>query len=603
MTSTPDPGRKRRGRAAFAALALIVAAPPLLAAQDAARAELQQGREALQRGDGVAAEVALRRALDAGEPEQSVSALLGEAYLLQEDYADARHWLGEGNFAPDQRRHGFHMLARLEMAEGNLDGAAEAFRKALDGDPGTAEMWVDLGRLRYRAGQHHQALAAADEALKRDPKDPRALEFRGQLARDGEGLIAALPWFEQGLKNSPDDLSLLGEYAATLGEAGRAKEMLRITRRMIELDGENPRAFYLQAVLAARAGNYNLARRLLWRTQDRFDEVPAAMMLEGILEMRAENWALAVNVLDELARRQPDNDRVALLLGRAMLENGDASEVIARYGPAAGQADASPYLLTLVGRAYEVMGNRAAAAPLLDRASNPAPGGVLPLPLGEAGELALFRWGDDPARVDAAVPRLRQLLGARQLDEAQASVAQLQQRFVGSADIEVLAGDVALARGEAVRALELYSSAAQIRRSFPLVERMVAAHRLLGQEREGRVVLSAYLARHPQDGEAAEYLGYLAAEAGDWKRSEILLRFAAGQRDGGGRDPLLYATLADAALRRGDGQAALAEAEASFASQRTNRRAVLTLARVLEAAGRKQEADALLEKARRLPGG
>ncbi|WP_336977582.1 tetratricopeptide repeat protein [Altererythrobacter fulvus] len=587
----------------MAALALIVAAPPLLAAQDAARAELQQGREALQRGDGVAAEVALRRALDAGEPEQSVSALLGEAYLLQEDYADARHWLGEGNFAPDQRRHGFHMLARLEMAEGNLDGAAEAFRKALEGDPGTAEMWVDLGRLRYRAGQHHQALAAADEALKRDPKDPRALEFRGQLARDGEGLIAALPWFEQGLKNSPDDLSLLGEYAATLGEAGQAKEMLRITRRMIELDGENPRAFYLQAVLAARAGNYNLARRLLWRTQDRFDEVPAAMMLEGILEMRAENWALAVNVLDELARRQPDNDRVALLLGRAMLENGDASEVIARYGPAAGQADASPYLLTLVGRAYEVMGNRAAAAPLLDRASNPAPGGVLPLPLGEAGELALFRWGDDPARVDAAVPRLRQLLGAGQLDEAQASVAQLQRRFVGSADIEVLAGDVALARGEAVRALELYSSAAQIRRSFPLVERMVAAHRLLGQEREGRAVLSAYLAQHPQDGEAAEYLGYLAAGAGDWKRSEILLRFAAGQRDGGGRDPLLYATLADAALRRGEGQAALAEAEASFASQRTNRRAVLTLARVLEAAGRKQEADALLEKARRLPGG
>ncbi len=70
-----------------------------------------------------------------------------------------------------------------------------------------------------------------------------------------QGLVASLPWFEKGLKAAPDDLSLLGEYAATLGEIGRAKDMLRVTRHMIELDGENPRAFYLQAVLAARAGN------------------------------------------------------------------------------------------------------------------------------------------------------------------------------------------------------------------------------------------------------------------------------------------------------------------------------------------------------------
>ncbi len=605
MICTPDIGpfrRRLRGRAALAALALLVLAPPTLAAQERVQAEVTLGREALQRGDGVAAEVALRRALDGGVPEATVSALLGEAYLQQGNYDDARRWLGEGNFAPDQRRHGFHMLARLEMAEGNLDAASAAFDKALEGDPGTAEMWVDIGRLRYRAGQHHQALAAAEEALRRNGKDPRALEFRGQLARDADGLIAALPWFEKGLKSAPDDLSLLGEYAATLGEAGRAKEMLRVTRRMIELDGANPRAFYLQAVLAARAGNYNLARRLLWRTKERFSEVPAAMLLEGVLEMQAENWALAVDVLDELARRQPDNERAALLLGRAMLENGDASEVIARYAANVQSADASPYLLTLLGRAYEVTGDRAAAAPLLDRAASLAPAATHPLPVGEAGELAIFRWGDDPDRLDAAVPRLRKLLASGDVATAQTIVDGLSRRFSGSADIEVLAGDVALARGDGTRALALYSSAAQIRRSFPLVERMAAALQLLGREGDARALVSAYLAQHPQDGEAAEFLGYLSAEAGEWKRAEMLLRFARLQRDGGGRDPLLLAMLADASMRSGDGKAALADAQAAFAAQRTNRRAVLTLARVLESAGQKEAASALLAKARRLPG-
>lgn len=587
----------------LAALALIALTPPLLAAQDNASAVLEQGRQALRRGDGVAAEVALRHALEAGVPQAEVSAMMGEAYLQQDNYADARRWLADGDFAPGQRRHGFHMLARLEMAEGNLDAAASAFARVLEGNPGTAEIWVDLGRLRYRAGQHHQALAAAEEALRRNGKDPRALEFRGQIARDAEGLLAAVPWFEKGLEGAPDDLSLLGEYAATLGEAGRAKEMLRITRRMIELDPENPRAFYLQSVLAARAGDYMLARRLLSRAQDRFDEVPAAMMLEGVLEMRAENWALAVDVLDRLARLQPDNQPAGLLLARAMLENGDASEVIARYGASAARADASPYLLTLVGRAYEVMGDRAAAAPLLDRAASPAPADIVPLGLGKAGELALFRWGDDPDRLDGAVPRVRQMLAAGNLDEAQAYVTLLGTRFAGSADIEVLAGDVALARHDAARALALYSSAAQVRRSLSLTARMVAALRMLGRKEEGRALLAAYLAQHPQNGDAAALLGYLAADAGDWNRAEALLRFVREQRDGGGRDPVLFATLADAALRRGDAAGALADAEAGFASQRTNRRAVLTLARVLDNAGRKDAAMALLEKARKLPGG
>ncbi|MCB5424353.1 tetratricopeptide repeat protein [Altererythrobacter sp. CC-YST694] len=603
MTFTPDFRRKGRGRAALAALALIALAPPLLAAQENASVALEQGQKALLRGDGVAAEVALRRAFEAGAPQAQVAPLMGEAYLQQDDFANARRWLADGDFAPGQRRHGFHMLARLEMAEGNLDAAAAAFARALEGNPGTAEIWVDLGRLRYRMGQHHQALAAAEEALRRDRKDPRALEFRGQIARDAEGLLAALPWLEKGLKSAPDDLSLLGEYAATLGEAGRAKEMLRITRRMIELDAENPRAFYLQAVLAARAGDYTLARRLLARTQDRFDEVPAAMMLEGALEMRAENWALAVDVLDRLARLQPDNQHAALLLARAMLENGDASEVIARYGAAASRADASPYLLVLVGRAYEVLGDRAAAAPLLDRAAGPVPAAIVPLGLGEAGELALFRWGDDPDRLDGAVPRVRQLLADGNLDEAQAYVTRLGARFAGSVDIEVLAGDVALAQRDAARALALYSKAAQVRRSLSLTARMIAALRMLGREGEGRALLAAFLAQHPQNGDAAAMLGYMAADAGDWNRAEGLLRFARQQHDGGGRDPVLFAILADAAMQRGAKAEALADAGAGFASQRTNYRAVLTLARVLDSAGRKDAAMALLEKARKLPGG
>ena len=48
----------------------------------------------------------------------------------------------------------------------------------------------------------------------------------------------------------------------TLSEAGRNADMLVIARKMIELSPDHPRALYLQAVLAARAGNYRFHHRM-----------------------------------------------------------------------------------------------------------------------------------------------------------------------------------------------------------------------------------------------------------------------------------------------------------------------------------------------------
>ena len=592
MTCTPDRRhRAGQGKAAFAALAgLALLAAPVglpLAAQGAESVEaaLAAGREALLRGDGIAAEIELRRALDGGAPVEAIAARLGEAYLLQGDLYAARDWLGEEQFSPETRRHGYHMLARLEMAEGRFAEAGAAFERALEGNPGTAEIWVDIGRLRYRSGAHHQALEASLAALERDSEDPRALEFRGQLVRDAQGLAAALPWFEKGIAAAPDDLGLLGEYAATLGELGRAHDMLRVTRRMIELDGSNPRAFYLQAVLAARAGNFNLARRLLWRTGDTFRQVPALMLLRGILEIQAGNHSLAVEEFADLVRLKPENPRLQLLFARALLENGDEAELIARFGPLAERPDASAYLLTLVGRAYEITGDRMAAAPYLDRAAaSPAPG-IRPLAVSEAGALAMFRWGDDPFRLDAAVPTIRSHLAEGRIDDAENAAFRLGERYRGSADVQVLAGDVALARGKAGDALANYTAAAEIRRSFPLVERMVAAHRMLGQDGLARELLAEYLRQHPGEGDAALLLGEMAAGEGDWQRARSYLAHARALRGAHARDPLLLASLARAGSETGDTQAALELARAAYRMQRANGRVAQALARVLERAG------------------
>jgi cellulose synthase operon protein C len=511
MTCRPD---LRFHLLACAAL-LLSAAAAAVPTTDA----LREAAVALERGDGIAAEVAARRALDEGVERHEVTALLGEAELLQGELGDARRWLAAGEFSGPTRERGFHALGRLEMAEGDLAAAAEAFDRALDGGRGSARLWADIGRLRYRAGQHDLALEAAAKAVAIDPSEPRALEFQAQLTRDSRGLVAALPWFERALGQAPDDIGLLGEYAATLGEAGRNKEMLRVARRMVELDPRHPRAYYLQAVLAARANHDDLARRLLARTNGAYDDIPAGELLAGILELRTGNAALAIDRFDALARRQPENAAAQQLLGRALLSHGEANEVVGRFRAAADRPGASPYLLALVGRAYEQMDERADAARYLDRAAHAGPSaiGVLPVALDQL---------DDLLGAGSSVAQVRQLLAQGRNGEAVALAGQARERYQGSIDVEILAGDVALLSGDPASALASYRRAAIVRRDFGLVEKMVVAEQRLGREEAATALLSDYLAQNPCSAPASEMLGRMMARRGDDRRAGLLLAHA-----------------------------------------------------------------------------
>lgn len=593
MTFRPD-------RALLALLLAALALPALAGGRDDPLAE---AAAAIERGDGVAAEVAARRALTEGRPHAAVDAYLGEAALLQDNPDEARQWLASGQFDAASAHRGFHALGLLELEAGRYGPAAQAFDKALAAGQPNGRLWVDIGRLRYQAGEQHLAADAVERALAIDPREPQALKFQAALVRDAQGLEAALPWFERALQAAPKDLDLLGDYAATLGDLGRNREMLAAVREMVRIDRGDPRAYFLQAVLAARAGQDDLARRLLWRTDGEYDDTPAGMLLQGVLEYRAGSTELAVDKFEKLADRQPDNETVARLLGRALLADGDAGEVIDRFAARASRADASPYLLTLVGRAYEQLDRRDLAAPFLDRAARAAQPSLVALPPSDAGELAIFRWGDgDPTAPDVAVPMLRRLLSQGRLAEAAAYAAKLRQRYPNSSDIEALAGDAALLSGKASGALDLYRSAARVRWTAALAERLAAAETRLGRPERAEAELTAYLAQHPRNGVLTALVGRAAAVDGDWHRAALLLGHAA-ELPGGAGDPRLVADLAEAQLHLGDHARALANVRRAYALQRSSVRTTGVLAAVLQTnSGNPGSAAILLAKARSLGG-
>lgn len=423
----------------------------------------------------------------------------GEAALRRGDLVEARRWLADARFSPRVAAHGFHMLGRLHLAEGDLPAAGAAFDRALRGAARDASVWVDIARLRYRGGEQVQAIAAADRALALGPANPAALLLRAHLVRDAHGHAASLPWLERGLAAAPDDPDLLFAYAGTLGELGRARDMLAAVRRMAEAAPRDRRALYLQAVLAARAGRNDLARSLLQRSGDLDRAMPGAALLLALIDLENGNFASAAQGFESLLRRQPNNRRIRLLLARALADGGRHRELIARFGT---QAD-SPYLAALVGRAHEALGQRAAAAPFLDSAYARRGPRLTTLPSTTALEVAERRGLTDG---DDAVGLVRGLIAAARAREARGPAQAFLAAHPGSADAMALAGDAALAAGDASAALALYRQAAAIRRPWPLTARMVWALDRLGREREGTELLAAHLAGEPANREARGWL-------------------------------------------------------------------------------------------------
>lgn len=561
----------------LAAALLVLSGPGGAVPAPSAAALIAKARDDIARGDGLGAELHLKAALAAGATRDQVAARMGEAFIYEGKRDKAREWLAPGQFAPDEAAHGYHLLGLLEHGESHFDAAEAAYEKATALAPKSVSLWVDYGYLRYASGDQAKAIEAADLALSLDPGSVRALEFRGLIVRDQYGLAAALPWLAAALEQAPDDRSALREYAATLGDLDRGSEMLDASHRLLRRDARNARGLLLLAELAARAGNPELARTMLNRTGGQLNTLPAKLLLDAVLDLRAGNEVLAIEALEPLVRMQPGNMQAQEMLAAAYYAHGDARMVVRQFADLAARSDASPYLMTLVARAYEVLGDRHHAVPLLERASRA------------------------DARPFTGVPEnqpIGALIASGNIADAEAAAEKLRAQMPGSADAQALAGDVQLALGHAEAAAERYRIASRVRMPGSLLQRITGALVLAGHQQEAAALVEAFLAQTPTSPIAQRLAASLAAGQGDWDRAVELLDHL--RENGSGQDVHLLADLSLAQLRSGDAAGAEQTAREAYRLQPANPLAAQAWGNALVALRqRPADARALLAKATR----
>jgi tetratricopeptide (TPR) repeat protein len=559
---------------------------------------LAQARTYLLLGDGEAAQAELKRARALGVAESETGHLMAHALLLRGQAEGAA--VEARKAGPAHSAYAARMLGRANQLMGRMEEAAAAFNRALAAASRDGAVWADIADFRRATGETAGAIEAADRAVALSPRNVEALRLRGELTRGQYGLAAAMPWFDRALEIDPANVAVLIERAATLGDLGRTREMLADTRRILSVSPDNPSAYYLQAMLAARGRDYALARSLYRRTGGAFDDRPAAMLLAGTIELGTGNGALALAPLKRLLKAQPGNLKARRLLGSAQWQSGDAAAAADTLRPLADRADADAYTLSIIGKAYARLGDEAAAARYLGRAAAPRSSATAALddPLGD-GELAALR-RDAAASPDAApqVVLIRALLGRGLGPEALERARQLQAAAPGAPDAHVLVGDALAIQGDYAGAAIAYRRAANLAFNEPVALRLIEALRNSGDELGATKVLTLFLQQNPQNVSAQTMAANAYLQAKRWP--EAIALYEGVRKRLGNNDAVLLNNLAWAYAETGDYDRALPLARRAWTLEPRNPVTADTLGWLLFRSGDdKVRGLALLEQAAR----
>jgi cellulose synthase operon protein C len=514
------------------------------------------GRVQLSIGRVEQAQNAFDSALRHGIAPTRISHLRGEAALEQGDAATALDLTDPAKVAPAFRAYALRVRANALSASGDFDGAGRTFDAAFAAGPESPDLWTDVGRFRIATGNISGAIEAALKANKLDGRHVGSLILMGELARNQYGLEASLPWFERALRVDRYNLRALEELAATYGDAGRNRDMLATSRRLLLVDMNNPKAYYFQAILAARANMPDIARSLLYRIGDRMGNPPALMLLRGILEIQAGADEQAARELAPLVELQSSNDKARRLLGAALLRTKDYSRGIEILLPLVSRDDADSYSLALIGRAYEAKGDRMAAATYLDRAAAIQTGKPTPFAFTVPDNIT------DPNNPAVAIPEISRLIESDRALDALTRARFLQSRNPGAPDPIVLVGDSLTALGRHREASLAYRDAANIRFSEAIALRFVRSLIDAGDNPGALTVLNLFLAQNPRNVAARMVSSEVAISAGDWPKAIMILEGLRSQL--GNRDAVLLVHLATAYLENGDQKRALGFARAAY---------------------------------------
>ena len=335
------------------------------------------GKALLKNGDVIGAEVALNEALRLGANRPEVVVQLALAYTAQ---GKQKLLFEQPQFAMAGLPPGVQLQLLLVRAAASSDlGDVKAALKAVDDaraiDPKSSAAWLAEVPIRVRAGQLREATDAAEQGLAMAPNSTDAWYQKGSILHVAGNLRSALAAYDNALRLDPQNIEARVSRAGIHIDLGQTKDAQIDVAELRRQSAAEPRAAYMQALLAERANQGDEAKAALKEVTALLDPIPMdfiryrpqLLMINGLAHFGLNQGEKAKQYLEAFLKVQ-GNSPTAKVLAQLYMRDGNtdrAAEVLGTYlkaQPNDGQA------LSLLASALMAKGQNARAISLMQRA-------------------------------------------------------------------------------------------------------------------------------------------------------------------------------------------------------------------------------------------
>lgn len=580
-------------------------------------AQVLFGRALLSSGQPAAAEVALNEALKLGVSRSEVIVPLARSYVAQGKHGQLADnpLFATAGLPPGQVSQVLLLKGSALAEQGDSRGALKLIEEARSSDAASPDSWMAEVPVRIRERQFAEALAAADRALKIAPDFAEAHYARGSIFHAQGQLQPALKSYDRALALDATHVEALASRAGVLVDLERSAEARRDIEALGKVSGQDPRGWYLKALLDEREGRLPEARAALQQVTELLDPIPIeflrfrpqVLMLGGLAHHGLSQPEKARPYLEAVQRLQATSP-VSKLLAQIYLAEGNVDRAIASLEQYLRGQPGDEQAVLLLATAHQSQGRHARAAQLLadalKRNDNPVLRGQLGLALlgdgkVEAGAQALeAALAKEPGLLQAGKALALLRLQNGQESRAEAVALKLAAQHPRDASVHDLLGSTQAARGKLPAARASFEKALQLDPKL-LASRVNLARLDLrtGQTESGVRRLNEVLRTDDKQLEALMLLSAVAEQRGQIAEARQFLEKAADHSGPRELQPAL--ALVDLHLRHG------AAADAQAATLRLTSKApeampvLLALARVSLASGNAEQARANLARASR----
>lgn len=218
-------------------------------------------------------------------------------------------------------------LALTEL--GDLEGAVDAFRRAVSIDPASPTAELNLSRALFNLGEDREALDHAGLVADQAPRNGDILRLLGNLLLEFDQVGAAVPVLEDILVLSPEDLETRNTLGLVLASAGRFDAAEGQFQMIVRYDPDNAGAHLNLGMIALQTGQSDarleLAAVHFARAVECDPSLPAAHLNLALANLHLGLTGEAMAGLRRTLELAPDQPEVLDQLAWLLIDAADPS--------------------------------------------------------------------------------------------------------------------------------------------------------------------------------------------------------------------------------------------------------------------------------------